>query len=329
MKIPQTLWLALICIFLAGTVETRAGEDRQLSIRVTTPPIYPRALLKKKINGTVVVEFIVDQYGVVREAHAVRSTHPGFDQAACDAILSWRFNPGLKNGRAVNVRAQQELSFSVPVHEPVYPYAQLLAGQDGTATVGLWLNANNELIRSVVLKASDPIFGKAALANLEDEYATSPPLSETRAGGMHEMTPYIFKANGRGSLTVSASTKAILKLLKKPNASFLAEADLDKPLVAVEKDEPLFPLALRETHTTGSVVVEFFIDREGVPQLPRVVEASQEDFGYAAVQAVAAWRFEPPLKNGKPVIMRTRLPFTFQFQENVEVRIVPPHEIKP
>lgn len=325
------LWLALIFAFLAGTIDTRAGEDRQLSIRVKSPPVYPRALLKKKINGTVVVEFIVDPYGVVREAYAVRSTNPGFDKAACDAILSWRFNPGMKNGRPVNVRAQQELSFSVPVHELVYPYDHLLAGQDGTATVGFWLDEKNQLIRSVVLKASDPAFGKATLANLEDEYATSPPLLATRPDSMHmyEKTPYVFKTNGRGSLAVNASTKEILKSLKKPNPSFLAQADLDKPLVPLEKDEPLFPLALRETHKTGAVVVEFFVDREGITQLPRVVEASHEDFGYAAVQTVAAWRFEPPKKNGKPVVVRTQMPLTFQFPEKVEVESVPPGEIRP
>lgn len=46
--------------------------------------------------------------------------------------------------------------------------------------------------------------------------------------------------------------------------------------------------------------------------LPRMVSASAPAFGYAAVQTVATWRFEPPTSGGKPVMARARVPFTFK-----------------
>ena len=45
--------------------------------------------------------------------------------------------------------------------------------------------------------------------------------------------------------------------------------------------------------------------------MPRVVSATEEGFGYAAVQAVSAWWFEPPLMGGKPVVVRVQIPFKF------------------
>jgi outer membrane biosynthesis protein TonB len=41
------------------------------------------------------------------------------------------------------------------------------------------------------------------------------------------------------------------------------------------------------------------------------MSASEPAFGYAAIQAVAFWRFEPPLAKGKPVVVRARVPFNF------------------
>lgn len=324
MKITSTLWIALCLAYLAGAGETRAGEDRQVRPRVMPPPIYPKELKKRGIKGSVVVEFIVDTTGVVVATRVIQSTNPAFDEPARAAISRWRFDPGLKDGKPVNVRVQQELSFSVPVHEPVYPFAQLLEGRDGTVTLEFSVDENEQLKRAEVRQATDPAFAKAALANLDDEYATSPPLKTfVSVPGGWRVAPYDFKANGRGTITVSESTRQILKLLRKPNSSFFIEADLDQRLVAVENDPPVFPLALRETHTTGVAVVEFFVDRAGVPQLPRVVEASHEDFGYAAVQAVAGWRFEPPMKNGKPVMVRAQVPVEFKYQP-VEITITPP-----
>jgi len=60
--------------------------------------------------------------------------------------------------------------------------------------------------------------------------------------------------------------------------------------------------------TTGEAVIEVLVDEDGHAWLPRIVSATDEAFGYAAVQA-AAWWFEPPMAGGKPVVVRARVPF--------------------
>ena len=44
----------------------------------------------------------------------------------------------------------------------------------------------------------------------------------------------------------------------------------------------------------GDATVEFFVDKNGDVQLPQIISCTMPEFGYAAVQAVATWRFAPP-----------------------------------
>jgi TonB family protein len=62
----------------------------------------------------------------------------------------------------------------------------------------------------------------------------------------------------------------------------------------------------------GKVVVEFVVDKTGRVMLPRIVSASGLGFGYAAVQAIATWRFEPPTSGGNPTMARAQVPFAFK-----------------
>ena len=64
----------------------------------------------------------------------------------------------------------------------------------------------------------------------------------------------------------------------------------------------------------GEARIEVLIDEEGKVRLPRIVEATDPAFGYAAVQAVTEWRFEPPTAAGKPAIVRVLVPFDFALE---------------
>lgn len=83
-----------------------------------TASAYPFMLRKKGVTGIARVEFIVTTYGDVVNAHAISATHPDFGIAAEAAISKWKFRPGLKDGRPVNCRMQQDLSFDLPPDAP-------------------------------------------------------------------------------------------------------------------------------------------------------------------------------------------------------------------
>jgi len=90
-----------------------ADLDQKPEARVRTAPMYPFEMRRSGLKGSVVVGFIVDSSGNVRDPYIVRSSNPGFEQAAIDTVLKWKFKPGKKGGAAVNTRVQQPIEFSL------------------------------------------------------------------------------------------------------------------------------------------------------------------------------------------------------------------------
>lgn len=76
-------------------------------------PPYPRTALAIHLNGSVIVECIVDKMGHVRDARVVSSTSPLFNQAAVGAVLQWQFAPGSLHGKAVDTIFDLTVTFRV------------------------------------------------------------------------------------------------------------------------------------------------------------------------------------------------------------------------
>jgi protein TonB len=77
-------------------------------------PFYPPQAKIRKIEGLVVVEFVVATDGTVRDVNVV-SSQPGdvFTSAARRAIQKWRFSPGTKAGKVVAARVRQKVEFKL------------------------------------------------------------------------------------------------------------------------------------------------------------------------------------------------------------------------
>ena len=58
-------------------------------------------------------EFIISTNGDVTQAQVVRSSPREFEVPAIQAVLKWKFKPGRRGGRAVNVRASQLIEFNL------------------------------------------------------------------------------------------------------------------------------------------------------------------------------------------------------------------------
>lgn len=124
-----------------------------------------------------------------------------------------------------------------------------------------------------------------------------------------------FKPSGDGDVPVTHEAREILRLLEKSPANIATLAELDRIPKALSRRQPVYPTALEKAGQAGQAMIEFFIDRNGDAQLPRIVSSSAPEFGYAAVQAVATWRFEPALKDGKIVVARAQIPMEFKLGE--------------
>jgi periplasmic protein TonB len=69
---------------------------------VDVRPVYPEVARSARLEGTVVIEAVIDTAGRVTNCRVIKSA-PLFDQAALDAVSQWRYTPSTYNGRTVGV----------------------------------------------------------------------------------------------------------------------------------------------------------------------------------------------------------------------------------
>ena len=77
-------------------------------------PVYPAQARMRRIEGAVVLEFLVDPAGRTADVTVVESTPDDtFVQSAVRAVTRWRFKPGRRAGAAVTVRVRQKVVFKL------------------------------------------------------------------------------------------------------------------------------------------------------------------------------------------------------------------------
>jgi TonB family protein len=67
-------------------------------------PAYPLAMRRQMKQGSVTVDFIVDESGYVLLTAVIKSDDPGFNDAAIAAIKQWKFKPAKREGKNVRCR---------------------------------------------------------------------------------------------------------------------------------------------------------------------------------------------------------------------------------
>ena len=58
------------------------------------------------VNAEVLVDFIIDPNGVVKNAFAAQASRAEFGKSAVDAVSQWKFAPGEKAGKKVYTHMQ-------------------------------------------------------------------------------------------------------------------------------------------------------------------------------------------------------------------------------
>lgn len=81
---------------------------------VQVKPAYTPEAMRAKIQGSVVLEAVVQVDGTPRDIRVIRSLDPfGLDREAVLAVEQWRFDPGRLNGAPVNVLVTIALDFNI------------------------------------------------------------------------------------------------------------------------------------------------------------------------------------------------------------------------
>lgn len=74
---------------------------------------YPTEAAERNIEGVVIVAYVVDETGTVRNAEVIQSLGYGCDEEAMHLISNARFLPGLKHGNPVKVKQYMPFTFRI------------------------------------------------------------------------------------------------------------------------------------------------------------------------------------------------------------------------
>jgi TonB family protein len=311
--------------------------------RFQKKPVYPMSQRASGMGGEVLVHFVVDTDGDVRNPVVVQSNNPAFNQPAIDAVSAWRFKPGKVDGQVVNTRMMvpmvfhldggssepfkvtgkklsdqlpEELRYDIPPQVlnaalGVYPYQALIEGKKKTVKARFLVAPDGTVRFPDALPQDADDFDRAARAMLE-EYAFTPASKKGQPSWGLLNIEIGFNPAGTEFVPVSEATREVLRELKKASPAIYSAKEVDSKPVVVSQRAPIIPADAPENLNGGEVLVEFFVDRDGAVQLPRLISADHPSLGFAAVQAVSHWRFQPMKKDGKPAIVRLRAPLEFK-----------------
>jgi TonB family protein len=86
------------------------GVHQPVTIR-RVDPSYTEEARQKKIAGTVALSVVIMKDGLAHNIRVSKHLGEGLDEKAIEAVQKWRFRPGTKEGKPVNVRATIEINF--------------------------------------------------------------------------------------------------------------------------------------------------------------------------------------------------------------------------
>ncbi|MBE2213620.1 MAG: TonB family protein [Opitutaceae bacterium] len=312
------------------TADARADPRGMMSLMSQT--IVPTPWF----SGYVMVRSTIDTDGTVTRVEILRSTASVFEPAAAAAAAACRFTPALQDGKPV----QTTLVIPVPVPGvlqnppplffqrdqtdptatawdepprmqhvafPIYPIELLKKRVAGRATARVELDVMGKVVRTELLEASHPEFGHALLASIT-RCVHDPARRDGKRVSCSLIRTAVFDPNLDSKPPVESETPAIA-LPYVGDRRPVPAASLDTPLHTIAGRPPQFAHAQADSGHAESATVSFIVDCNGTVREPRIVRASSDAAGYAAVQSVSSWLYANPIQGGVPVPAHTEVTF--------------------
>ena len=99
------------CEQIEDAEEQAMCTERNIIIHVTSNQIYPDKALEEEISGKVIVEFVLNENGVVEDVKVIKGVHELLDQEAIRVVKTLPvFTPAMQRGKAV------KLKYTIPVN---------------------------------------------------------------------------------------------------------------------------------------------------------------------------------------------------------------------
>jgi TonB family protein len=196
--------------------------------------------------------------------------------------------------------------------EPVFPETLIpLYRNGGQVNILISIDAKGHLADWLVTRYTDRLFADAAIDALK-RWEFEPARVMGEAVSVCIDLHFGFEVKGVViSTTISDTVTAMFNAVARDAYYPCTLRELDRIPVPLNTVAPAYPQQAAERGATGEVVVDFYIDETGAVRMPYVTGRPHVLLANLAVDAVRQWRFEPPTRNGNPVLVHARQLFRF------------------
>jgi TonB family protein len=98
-----------------GSVQPNGGALQVLppTLRTRVEPKYTEAARNAQLEGTVLLNIVINEDGIPEQISVINSLGMGLDESARDCVAEWRFNPATRGGKPVKSIARVEVNFAL------------------------------------------------------------------------------------------------------------------------------------------------------------------------------------------------------------------------
>ena len=111
MNRPLQILLSVVLAPIPVAAQSPAKKSQHCSVQPSGSPQYPDSLKGSGIQGTVIVEAVVNEKGCAESVRVVKNLNPQLDEIAKQSVNSWKFTPATKDGRPVAVMVRIPVEF--------------------------------------------------------------------------------------------------------------------------------------------------------------------------------------------------------------------------
>ncbi len=200
-----------------------------------------------------------------------------------------------------------------------FPLSSTIQGIDeGFAELHFIVDEMGQPSEFIVVEATDEAFARAALTGLQRS-SFAPAEVDGQPQAVRSLMRLHFRDNGVRTYSaydrIRQPVPHMARLLR-PAFRLCQLHELDAIPRLVSQPAKFFPVDEEERPISGSVRMEYYIDRDGTTRLALPLGTAHPALVEAAIQSIAGMHYEVPLKNGKPMPVRVQQTFKFQQGES-------------
>lgn len=200
---------------------------------------------------------------------------------------------------------------TVPIQYPISLMRDGVAR--GEARVLVNIDDQGHLTETMVLAYTHEPFADAALAAIRQWRFEPTRLHGENVGTVADLS---FRFEVDGVLLVQRTGVPVFQKSDPFDKNFAYRpyefGTLDRIPTPQHVAEPVFPREWSDQGIHGKVTIDFFIDQTGAVRMPSLVATAHPLLAAAATTAIREWRFDPPLRKGRPVLAHCEQVFTFE-----------------